>query len=204
MLMYDFFHRNLSNRENSSLWKYFVLHESLLFFFPLTVSDSFLSSSRFLIGGCNFILSVEWFRNSSSDGRHPTRSPRPLRVPVLISRADIESVYYVVGDRSGDRSLGKVAGHFCSRWTWEWFWDGRGERAWAKMEREGTRGHLWIPPRESQSSWCASARNGRTHRYKRAHIRECLRDARDATHVSPRVCTLMQFVTRGTGIPPLK
>lgn len=202
--MYDFFHRNLSKRESSSLWKYFVFCTNLCsFFLSLLATLSFLSSSRSLIGGCNFIRSVEWFRNSSSDGRHPTRSPRPLRVPVLISRADIESVYYIVGDRSGDRSLGKVAGHFCSRWTWEWFWDGRGERAWAKMERRRTRGHLDASPR-SQSSWCASARNGRMHRCKRAHIRERLRAAHDATHVSPRVCTLMQFVTRGTGIPPLK
>lgn len=118
---------------------------------------------RFFIKGCNFILSVEWFRNSSSDGRHPTTSSRPLRVPVLISRADIESVYYVAGDRSEDRSLGKVAGYFCSRWTWEWFWDessGR-EKGWTKMKEEKNGAPGRLP--ESQSSWCASVRAHRSH-----------------------------------------
>lgn len=41
----------------------------------------------------------------------------------------------------------------------------------------------------------------------RAHARIRLRERvaiRDATHMSPRVCAFMQFVTRETGIPPLK
>lgn len=152
--------------------------------------------SHLLIVGCNFILSVEWFRNSSSDGRHPTTSPRPLRVPVLISRTDIESVYYVAGDRSGDRSLGKVAGHFCSRWTWEWFWDGSGERG---VGKDGTRrtGHLDASSRAS----LVMCEHADTYMHTHSSIYE---GAHAATHVSLRVCTFMQFVTRGTGIPPLK
>lgn len=124
---------------------------------------------RYLIEGCNFILSVEWFRNSSSDGRHPTTSSHPLRVPVLISRADIESVYYVAGDRSGDRSLGKVAGYFCSRWTWEWFWDEssereRGGRRWKKRRT----GHLDVSPRASLLDARACGRAD--HTYTRAEL----------------------------------
>lgn len=97
---------------------YTLIKESVIILGGISWLFSPLSSSmsHLLIGGCNFILSVEWFRNSSSDGHSP--SSRPLRIIVLISRTDIEPVYYVTGDRSRDRSLGKVAGHFY-RWTWE-------------------------------------------------------------------------------------
>lgn len=96
---------------------YTLIKESVIILGGISWLFSPLSSSmsRLLIGGCNFILSVEWFRNY--DGHSP--SSRPLRIIVLISRTDIEPVYYVTGDRSRDRSLGKVAGHFYSRWTWE-------------------------------------------------------------------------------------
>lgn len=161
---------------------------------------------RFLIEGCNFILSVEWFRNSSPDGRHPTTSSRPLRVPVLISRADIESVYYVAGDRSEDRSLGKVAGYFCSHWTWEWFWDEssgreRGGRRWKKRRT----GHLDVSLRASLLD--ARTQRSRIHAYRTLSLSLSWVPTRALTmqHTCrPVYCTFMLFVTRGTGIPPLK
>lgn len=36
------------------------------------------------------------------------------------------------------------------------------------------------------------------------YARTQVNDDAEATHVSSRVCAFMQFVTRGTGIPPLK
>lgn len=130
----------------SSISLYFLLLQAILgSLFRYRVSLSRVAISSFWSSG---------FEIPALDGRHPTTSSRLLRVPVLISRADIESVYYVAGDRSGDRSLGKVAGYFCSRWTWEWFWDkssGKGEgeerigRRWKKRET----GHLDASPRAS-------------------------------------------------------
>lgn len=66
---------------------------------------------------------------------------------------------------------------------------------WAKIERE-ERG-TWMPPRAS-SVMCE-------HADKYVHTHSSIYEGtHDAIHVSPRVCTFMQFVTRGTGIPPLK
>lgn len=84
---------------------------------------------------------------------------------------------FVVAERGNDFETGAVKG------------------GWAKMERE-ERG-TWTPPRASLVMCEHTGKYIHTHSsiYEAAH---------DATHVSPRVCTFMQFVTRGTGIPPLK
>lgn len=84
---------------------------------------------------------------------------------------------FVVAERGNDFETGAVKG------------------GWAKMERE-ERG-TWMPPRVSLVM-CE-------HANKCIHTHSTIYEgAHDATHVSPRVCTFMQFVTRGTGIPPLK
>lgn len=67
-----------------------------------------------------------------------------------------------------------------------------------KMERE-ERG-TWRPPRASHLDARVRRRS-----HTRSHTRwSTYESTHDATHVSPRVCAFMQFVTRGTGIPPLK
>lgn len=141
---------------------------------------------RFLIEGCNFILSVEWFRNSSSDGRHPTTSSRPLRVPVLISsRCTMSPVIgqrialsekwpgiFVVAERGNDFET-RAAG-------------GKGVDEDERREERGTWTSAWEPV-----SWCASARarRSRIHAYSSllwALSCECLRGrSRCNTRVVP-------------------
>lgn len=64
--------------------------------------------------------------------------------------------------------------------------------------KDGTRrtGHL-----DASSSQLSDVRARDKYIHTHSSIYE---GTHDATHVSPRVCTFMQFVTRGTGIPPLK
>lgn len=74
---------------------------------------------------------------------------------------------------------------------------------WMEREERGT----WRPPRAShldaRARWRSHTTNTPTT-YTSTHTRTTTRAPHDATHVSPRVCAFMQFVTRGTGIPPLK
>lgn len=75
------------------------------------------------------------------------------------------------------------------------FETGAAKGGWAKMERE-ERG-TWTPSRAS----LVMCEHADTYMHTHSSIYE---GAHAATHVSLRVCTFMQFVTRGTGIPPLK
>lgn len=85
---------------------------------------------------------------------------------------------FVVAERGNDFEMGAVK-----------------EGGWAKMGRE-ERG-TWMPLRVSLVMCEHAGKYIHTHSniYEGAH---------GATHMSHRVCTFMQFVTRGTGIPPLK
>lgn len=82
---------------------------------------------------------------------------------------------------------------------------GKGVGEDERREEQGT----WTSPREPVFLMRERAGAQITHTRVQSSLSpslscECLRDARDATHVSYRVCTFMQFVTRGTGIFPLK
>lgn len=71
-----------------------------------------------------------------------------------------------------------------------------------RREEPGT----WTSPREPVFLMRERAGEKITHTrvYKALSLVTAYEGAHDATHVSSRVCTFMQFVTRGTGIPPLK